>query len=146
MKILYVIDSLGASGAEHSTAAIMPLLRDRGHEVSAATFYDAGFGDEDTIRNRGFEVMPLRSLRYFPRVAELRKRIRAERPDVVHTTLFAADMVGRVAAWRTGAKVVSSLVNTSYDPARRTDPNVKVWKLRVVQLLDAVTGRLFVDR
>ena len=146
MKILYVIDSLGASGAEHSTAALMPLLRERGHEVAAATLYDAGFGDEEAMRDGGLAVRPLRATRFFARVRELSARIRAERPDVVHTALFTADMVGRLAAWRTHAKVVSSLVNTSYDPARRTDPNVKVWKLRVVQLLDAVTGRLFVDR
>lgn len=146
VKILYVIDSLGASGAEHSTAAIMPLLRERGHEVSAATLYDAGFGDEDAIRDRGFTVVPLAAKGFVGRVRELRARIRTEQPDVVHTTLFTADMVGRLAAWRTGAKVVSSLVNTTYDPARRTDPNLRVWKLRIVQLLDAVTGRLFVDR
>lgn len=33
MKILFVIDSLGASGAEHSTVTLLPLLRHLGHEV-----------------------------------------------------------------------------------------------------------------
>jgi len=146
VRILYVIDSLGASGAEHSTAAMMPLLRDRGHQVAAATLYDAGFGDEERIRADGFDVRPLRARGLFARVRELRARIRSERPDVVHTALFDADIVGRLAAWRTGARVVSSLVNTTYDVARTSDPNLRRWKLRVVQVLDAVTGRLFVDR
>ncbi len=141
-----MIDSLGASGAEHSTAAVMPLLRARGHQVAAATLYDAGFGDEQRLRGDGLAVQPLQSARFVGRVRELRVRIRTERPDVVHTTLFTADMVGRLAAWRTDAKVVSSLVNTTYDPARRSDPHVRRWKLRVVQLLDAISGRLLVDR
>ncbi|MDO8362933.1 MAG: glycosyltransferase family 4 protein [Actinomycetota bacterium] len=141
-----MIDSLGASGAEHSTAAMMPLLRDLGHEVGVATLYDAGFGDEERVRADGFVVQPLHSRRYLGRVRELRARIRAERPDVVHTTLFACDMVGRLAAVGTGAKVVSSLVNTTYDPARGTDPNLRGWKLRAVQLLDGITGRLLVHR
>jgi len=146
MRILFVIDSLGASGAEHSTAAMMPLLRARGHEVSAATLYDAGFGDEDEIRALGFDVRPLTATGFLARVRELRARIRAEQPDVVHTTLFNADIVGRLAAWRSGTRVVSSLVNTTYDSARAADPNLRRWKLRVVRWVDAITGRLLVDR
>jgi glycosyltransferase involved in cell wall biosynthesis len=42
--------------------------------------------------------------------------------------------------------VVSSFVNTPYEPSRLADPNVKKWKLRAVQLLDAVTGRMMVTR
>jgi glycosyltransferase involved in cell wall biosynthesis len=64
----------------------------------------------------------------------------------VHTALFDADQLGRVAAWGTGVPVVSSFVNTPYDPARLADPNVNKWKLRFVQLIDAVTGRLMVNR
>lgn len=146
MKILYVIDSLGAAGAEQSTAAMMPLLRDRGHHVSVATLYEAGFGDEQRVRADGFDVRPLTATSVLGRVRELRARIRADRPDVVHTALFNADIVGRLAGWRTGARVVSSLVNTTYDTARGADPNLRRWKLRVVQVIDAVTGRLFVDR
>lgn len=146
MKILFVIDSLGASGAEHSTATLLPLLRDLGHEVSAATLYDAGFGDEERLRAAGFDVRPLGRRRYLGRVRELRARVRSERPDIVHTALFAGDMVGRVAAWRTGTKVVSSLVNTTYDVARTSDPNIRRWRLRVVQALDVLTGRVMVDR
>src|SRR4051794_31339571 len=110
MKIVYVIDSLGASGTEHSTAALLPALRDRGHDVAVATLYDAGYGDEERVRAAGFEVRPLPSRHYAGRVRELRRRIVAGVPDVVHCALFTSDMVARVAAWRTGAVVVSSLV------------------------------------
>ena len=142
MKLLFVIDSLGASGTEHSTAALLPVLRDRGHEVAVATIYDAGFGDEDRIRAAGFDVRPLDSQHYVGRVRELRRRIGALTPDVVHCALFRADMVGRVAGWRTDSVVVSSLVNTPYDPARLKGGDVRPWKLRAVQVVDATTARL----
>jgi glycosyltransferase involved in cell wall biosynthesis len=125
---------------------MMPILQGRGHDVSAATLYDAGFGDEERIRDKGFDVRPLRAQSFVGRVRELRRRIRAERPDVVHTALFSGDMVGRLASWRTGTRVVSSLVNTTYDTSRTSDPNLRRWKLWTVQLIDAVTARLFVDR
>lgn len=146
MKILFVIDSLGASGAEHSTAMLLPQLRDHGHQVAAATLYDAGFGDEDRIRADGFDVRPLVAKDFIGRVRELRRRIKHDKPDIVHTALFSSDIVGRVAAWRAGAIVVSSLVSTPYAPERLTDPAVRRWKLRLVQLLDAVTARLMTHR
>jgi glycosyltransferase involved in cell wall biosynthesis len=142
VKVLFVIDSLGAGGAEHSTAALLPILRERGHEVAVATMYDAGFGDEERIRSDGFDVRPLRSGRYVSRVRELRRRVRAAAPDVVHCALFSSDMVGRVAGWRTDAVVVSSFVNTPYDAARIQLGDVPAWKLRAVQAADAATARL----
>lgn len=146
MRVFYVIDSLGASGTEHSTAAMLPWLRDCGHEVSVATLYDAGFGDEDRLRSNGFSVVPLKSRRFWGRIRELRARIREFRPDIVHTALFNSDMVGRVACWHAGPRVVSSLVNTPYEEARWGDPSIKRWKLGAVQVLDAVTAHVMVDR
>jgi len=145
MKVLFVIDSLGASGTEHSTAALLPALRDHGLEVSVSTLYDAGFGDEEGIRAQGFEVRPLRSSHYVGRVRELRHRITALAPDVVHCALFQSDMLGRVAAWWSDAGIVSSLVNTPYEPARLSNGDVPAWKVRSVQTVDAATARL-VDR
>ena len=146
MKILFVIDSMGASGAEHSTAALLPTLRSDGHDVAVATLYDAGFGDEERLRTEAFEIVPLTSRRFLGRVRELRRRIKAYGADVVHTALFDADMVGRVAAWRAGPVVISSLVNTPYESVRLEDPAVRRWKLKFAQGLDAFTIRFMVDR
>ncbi len=146
MKILFVIDSLGGSGAEHSTASLLPQLRNYGHQVSVSTLYDAGFGDEDRVRGEGFDVRPLASRRFIGRVLELRGRITKDKPDIVHTALSSSDILGRVAAWRTGAIVVSSLVSTPYVPERFNDPAVRRWKIRLVQLVDAVTARLMTHR
>lgn len=142
VRLMYVIDSLGASGAEHSTAAMLPVLTERGHEVRVTTLYDAGYGDEHDLRARGFDVTPLRAAGRAGRVGELRARIRQFRPDIVHTALFASDQIGRLAALGTGARVVSSWVNTPYDRHRLADPAVDRRKVRAVQALDAATSRL----
>jgi glycosyltransferase involved in cell wall biosynthesis len=146
VRILFVIDTLGVGGAEHSTATLLPHLRANGHDVSVATLYEAGFGDEERIRGDGFDVRPLGGRSYASRVAELRRRILRSRPDIVHTALFHSDLVGRIAAWRTGAVVVSSLVTTRYDERRlATLLRQQRWKARAVQLTDAATIRLCVD-
>jgi glycosyltransferase involved in cell wall biosynthesis len=50
-------------------------------------------------------------------------------------------VAGRLAAWRTGTPVVTSLVNTSYDAGRRRDPNVAAWRLAVVRSVEGWTAR-----
>ena len=45
-------------------------------------------------------------------------------PDLIHTTIFEADVIGRIAAIGTGVPVITSLVNTPYEPIRLQDPNV----------------------
>lgn len=145
MKILYVIDSLGAGGAERSTAALLPVLQGRGVEVAVATLYRATEGSEDEVRASGIPVHQLRSGRLPSRIRQLRRLIRSERPDVVHTALFTADVVGRLAAVGTRTEVVSSL--TSVPRARRDGRDGSLpWKIRLVDLVDTVTARLCVAR
>ena len=68
--------------------------------------------------------------------------VRRERPDLVHTTLAEADLVGRVAGALTRTPVVSSLVNIAYGPEQLDDPKLRPWKVRAAQLADATTARL----
>jgi glycosyltransferase involved in cell wall biosynthesis len=63
------------------------------------------------------------------------------RPDVVHTTLFEADLAGRRAAARQGVPCVSSIVNTTYEPAQAGRENVSRVRLRAAQAVDAYTAR-----
>lgn len=146
MRVLFVLNSLGAGGTEHSTAVLLPFLRNLGVECRVVTLAEAEEGDEDGVRAQGFDVTVLRAGGFASRVRELRRMIADYRPDVVHTALFDADQIGRVAAARMPVSVVSSLVSTPYDPARFADPEIRPWKLRTVQMIDALTGRLLVDR
>ncbi len=71
---------------------------------------------------------------------DLRRIIKGEKPDLVHTTLFESNHIGRLAAIGL-APVSTSLVNTPYDKIRFGDPRISPWRLRVVQKIDAYTGR-----
>jgi glycosyltransferase involved in cell wall biosynthesis len=70
--------------------------------------------------------------------------VRERRPDIVHTTLFEADVAGRIGARRAGVPVVSTLANESYGSAHRSEyPNRRL-KLLGAQVVDLTSARLTV--
>jgi glycosyltransferase involved in cell wall biosynthesis len=142
VRVLIVINSLGAGGTERSTAVMLPSLRDHGFDPIVACLLHRDEGDEEWVRQMGFEIRFVAGTSLTSRVRGLREIIRDVRPAVVHTAIFEADIAGRLAAVGTGVPVLSSLVNTPYVSARFTDPRVTPWKLRGVQLADAVTAGL----
>jgi glycosyltransferase involved in cell wall biosynthesis len=146
MRVLYVIDSLAPGGTERSTIVLAPHLRGLGVDATIVTLRAAEHDLTAEAEAAGTTVVRLSSSSFAGRVWELRRLIRSGEFDVVHTALFKADQVGRIAAWGTGVPVVSSFVNTPYEESRLSDPNVKKWKLRAVQMIDATTGRLMVAR
>lgn len=141
MHVLFVITSLGAGGTERSTALLLPQLRELGVEATVVCFVHREEGDEQRVIGAGFDVRFVRARRFPGRVRAVRRIMRTVRPDLVHTAVFDADQVGRVAAVGTGIPVLGSLVNTPYVAARLVDPNVDRWKLEAVRLLDAATAR-----
>jgi glycosyltransferase involved in cell wall biosynthesis len=70
-----------------------------------------------------------------------RRLIRDRRPDLVHTTLFEADLAGRVAATLCRVPVVSSLVNVAYGPEQHAAGGTGRVKLGMARALDAATAR-----
>lgn len=140
-----MINSLGAGGAEQSLAEMLGPLATAGVEPVVACLEHRDLGPEAAVLAQDFEVRFLRSRRLAPRVAELRGLIRGIRPQLVHTAIFDADVIGRVAAMGTGVAVLTTLVNTAYDPVRLDDPNVNAAKLRLVRAVDAWTARHLTD-
>ena len=66
--------------------------------------------------------------------------VRYRRPDLVHTTLFESDIVGRTGARVARTRVVSSLVNEAYGPDHAVEPGIRASRLRAAQALDALTA------
>jgi glycosyltransferase involved in cell wall biosynthesis len=67
--------------------------------------------------------------------------IRGFAPDVVHSSLFEADLAARLAAAKTGTRVVCSLVNTGYGKqATATEPVARA-KVRAAKALDGFLAR-----
>lgn len=144
MYVLYVIDSLLAGGAERSLAALAPLYPRRGIRLDVAYLHDRP-GVQRELESAGATMLSVAG----PggragRLRRMRHLVTSRRPDLVHTTLFEADVAGRVAARLAGTPVVSSLVNDAYGPAHLDDPTLSAWKVRGAQLLDAATARLAV--
>ena len=142
VRVLYLIGSMERAGAEASLASMAPDLIRRGVDLHVAHLKD-GSGIEGELVDAGATVhrVPghgtrLGRARVF---ARLTGQIRA---DLVHTTLFDADVVGRVGARLAHVPVVSSLVSTPYGPEHMSDPRLKPWKVRTAQAVDAGTGRL----
>ena len=140
MHVTYLIDSLVGGGAEQSLAALAPRYAARGVQLDVAYLKDRA-GLQEEMERGGATLFCLDG----PGgragwVARARRLFRDRRPDVVHTTLFEADIAGRAGAWMAGIPVVSSLVNPQYGPEQLNDPRLRGWKVRATQAADAVTA------
>jgi glycosyltransferase involved in cell wall biosynthesis len=74
-------------------------------------------------------------------IRDVRQSINLFRPDLVHTSLFEADLAGRVAALRAHVPVLTSLVNTPYAAEAVAAEVAPQWKLRQVRLLDQLLAK-----
>jgi len=142
IKILFVIDSLGGGGTERSLAEMLPYLTQASFVPTIICFYRRE-GVENEVIRQGVDVRFLEGTGMVAWIRQLRQILKIEKPDIIHTMLFDADIVGRIAAIGSSARVVTSLVNTPYASVRFQDPKITPYKLRVLQIIDAFTGRYF---
>ena len=144
LSVLAVVDSLAQGGAERSLLDLAQEMREHHIITTLATLRDelVGFSAEDL----GVERIRIGGTTAPGRMMDLRSHIQTGQFDLVHTTLLASDITGRLAAWGTGVPVLSSIVNTTYDPERLLDPRVSAWKLNVIRQIDGWTARNLADR
>jgi glycosyltransferase involved in cell wall biosynthesis len=141
VKVLHVLNGLGTGGAERSLAELLPRLAADGIDGAVACLHRRAEGVQESVIAAGVDVRFVGGRGLPGRVLALRRLLRDLRPDVVHTTIIDSDIAARLAAWRTGIPVVSSLVNVSYGEERRRDPAIRPWRLTAVRLLDGWTAR-----
>jgi glycosyltransferase involved in cell wall biosynthesis len=142
VHVLQLIDGLGASGgAERSLAALVPRYVEHGLRLDVAYLFPRT-GLLRQIEDEGATVFPLvGGGGIFGWVWRLRRLLSERQPDLVHTTLFNSDIVGRIAGTLSGVPVVSTLANASYGREQLMHPNVRLWKVRSAQALDSATAR-----
>jgi glycosyltransferase involved in cell wall biosynthesis len=117
-------------------------LRTRGVGVDIVTLFDRPGLTQEAIAG-GARVTCVAGGGGRPGAAlRVRRHLQRSRPDLVHTTLFEADLTGRVAAASLRIPVVSSLVNVAYGPEQRMTPGISRARLELARLLDAGTARL----
>ncbi|HJU81956.1 MAG TPA: glycosyltransferase [Acidimicrobiia bacterium] len=146
LKVMYLLNGLGTGGAERSLADLLPRLQARGVELVIVCLFRRSMGVQSEVLATS-EVHFLEATSWWGRIRDARRHLRSLRPDVLHTTLFESDVIGRIAAIGSGVPVLSSLVNTSYDRARiLADPQLRRTRLLAARWLDGLTARHLVVR
>ena len=112
MRVCFVIDDLHLGGAQQQLLTLLRALpRDR-FAASVVALSTAKLGLEDAFRATGVPVtlLPHSGKWSFATLWRLRRELARERPDLVHTWLFTADLYGRIAARLAGVpRVLSAL-------------------------------------
>ena len=140
LRVLFVIEALGEGGTEMSLAELLPGLRDGCVVPIVVCLKSRGEeGVEHSLVRAGFDIRFLRPGSMLSQVRQLRAIIKAERPDLVHTMLWRANQIGRLANLRRHP-LLTSLVNESYGRTRLADPHVRRTTLRLLQVVDVVTS------
>ncbi len=141
-RVLQVSLGLGTGGAERSTVDMLRYLEQNNVDLRVLCRGRRSSGAETDLGDMEGRVNFLADPRFPEWVRQIRAAVARLRPQVVHTTLFEADLAGRIACIGTGVPVLTSLVNESYDAARHRDPAISRYKLEATRLIEASTGRL----
>ncbi|MEU9133595.1 glycosyltransferase family 4 protein [Kitasatospora sp. NPDC048540] len=137
-----MIDSVSrVGGAEQGLVAMAPQLVRAGVRLDVAYLKESPGGFQPELTAAGATVFGVHRPGRAGRVAGLRALVRERRPELVHTTLYESDVLGRAAALSAGTPVVSSLVNSSYGPEHLHARGLNPWKVRAAQAVDAVTAQ-----
>ncbi len=141
MKILYLIPGMGGGGgAERSLAAMVPHWTEH-VDLHLVTFSGRDALAEDLVR-AGARITNVGPLDRAALIRAVQAIARQSRPDLIHTTLFDADLVGRLASVRSRTPVSTSLVNVNYGHDQLIMPGRKHLNLRAAQLADAVSAQV----
>lgn len=112
MHVCHIIHSLGAGGAEQVLVELAAVAREGGFTMSVVALVgQADAVNAQALTNLGVPVQSLQlRTRWDPRgITRAARQVAALGPDVVHTHLKHADLVGAFAARRLGVPQVSTL-------------------------------------
>ncbi len=113
IKILYLITGLNAGGAEMIVKDLMNGLNKSGFECLVVSISPMGLVEE-MIKRDGGKVLSLNArFKYNPLIFwRLFKILKKENPDILHTHLFHADILGRIIGKIAGVpKVITTIHN-----------------------------------
>lgn len=144
VRVVHVINSLGAGGAELSLAEMLPPMRESGVESTVVCLSPATTGVTRRVWAGGFPVRLVGPGRV-KALAGIRRIVGDLQPDIVHTTIYDADILGRLAAAGRPPRVLTSLVSTTYDGVRLADSSVSPFKLAAAKFVDRVTAGYLTD-
>jgi glycosyltransferase involved in cell wall biosynthesis len=142
MRVLTVIPGLSTDGgAERSLVVTAAGLLERGYQLHLVVLSDRQ-GLVPALERMGAVIHDLSGHGALSNARNLRRLIRQVRPDVVHASLFDATLAAQIASIGSGVPVLVTLANTSYGEPEAGEPDMNRWKLRLVEILETVLGRV----
>jgi glycosyltransferase involved in cell wall biosynthesis len=111
-RIVHLIDTLGSGGAERFLYTILKYLDRSRFEIEVITVFSGAMHWKEPIEALGVKVTSLdcRRLRDWPKgVKRLRRLLQNSRPDLIHTHLWTANVIGRIAGRLSRIPVISSI-------------------------------------
>lgn len=140
MKVLVVMPGLnGQGGAEQSFAATAPWLMEHGVTLDLALFTDRRLL-VPTVETMGVTVHDLSSAPGARgRAAALQALVERLQPDLVHATLYEAEVPTLLASRRTKVPALVTWATTTQTST--SEGGVASWKLKVVEATQTVLGR-----
>jgi glycosyltransferase involved in cell wall biosynthesis len=131
IRVVHVISGLGLGGAETMLLRLVRRLDRDCFDCRVVSMTDEGFFGSQ-LRALGIPVATLGMRRGLPQIRgliDLARLMRRTRPDVVHTWMYHADLLGGLAAWLAGKiPVVWGIRHTDLRPgSARTTTRVTAW-------------------
>ena len=117
-KVLYLIDTLEVGGAETSILEIASRLKNWNPVV---VYVYRGDALQERFEDAGIKVYSLNIKAKFgiwKAKKELSKIIYIEQPNIIHATLFKAELISRFVGPKFNIPVINSFVNDSYSKER----------------------------
>ncbi len=140
ISVLQLFVTLPVGGAEDLLKGIITGLNPRVFSPQVVCLGERGPVGEE-LRQAGYPVtalgLDLKREPFSKIVREVRGLLRRERPDILHTHLYHANLYGRLAAWGLGLPAVVASVHNSYT---RVKFHRQVWNF----ILGGSTDRLLV--
>lgn len=146
MRIILLINSLNTGGAEFSTLSFYSWVLSKSRdEVTVVCLKRAK--QEYNLKDFGIENTTYLSEGNFnSRLSQFKLILNDIKPDIVHSVLFDANLLGRAARHlNSGFVHLESLVNETYSSYRLRDPKVNIFKLQAYRFLDYISQLKGVD-
>lgn len=145
-KVLLFIDSLGAGGAQRQLVGLAVLLKQRGYDVSVATYHDDRFY-VDTILDAGVPYVYLKSAHNTKRrIWAVAKHIRNVRPEWVIAFLETPSIVASIAhIFNRSFRLIVSERNTTQAIGRNERIRFRLFRTVDYVVSNAYTQSKFIE-
>jgi glycosyltransferase involved in cell wall biosynthesis len=112
LRVLFLIDSLGPGGAERLMVDLLPELQEQGIDSEVVAIQERhGNPVAAELADLGFSVstIGIERLRERGALARVIDAVKASRPDVIHTQLEFANILGSIAGERLGIPTIATI-------------------------------------